>query len=84
MLANAPIIWASKLQPMMSLSTYKTKYSAIITARKEAIWLSYLLADLELYKTTPITIHTNSQSALKLANNPQFHAQTKYINVKHY
>ena len=84
MFANAPITWASKLQATVSLSTCEAEYNAIVTTAKEAIWLSYLLTDLRFANVKPMRICTDSQSAMKLAYNPQFHARTKHIDVKHH
>ena len=42
-----------------------------------------LLVDLLVGQTTPIAIHTDSQSALAIARNLVFHACTKHIEV-HY
>ena len=59
---------------------------ALKEATKEAIYLnnmlSYLNNNLKLnYKTSIPTILVDSDSALKLAENPEFHKRSKHIDI---
>ena len=62
---------------------------AIREATKETIYLSSILKWLEKKKlgtylpTTP-PILTDSEAALKLANNPKFHKRTKHIDITYH
>ena len=68
----------------MALSTTtETKYVAATKACKEDIWLICQVGDLDLGDDMPI-LHSDSQSAIMLANNPVFHANTKHIEVKYH
>ncbi|KAF7184799.1 hypothetical protein CNMCM7691_006602 [Aspergillus felis] len=81
MFGNGPISWASKLQSVVSLSTCEAEYTAIVHAAKEAIWLTYLLEDISFDGVRPMQINTDSQPAMDLAHNAQFHARSKHIDI---
>ena len=51
-------------------------------AKKEAVWLRFLLAELGFWKmSTLITFYADNQGSIALSNNPEFHRQTKHIDV---
>ncbi|GFF71283.1 copia protein [Aspergillus udagawae] len=81
MFSNRPILWASKLQSVVSLSTCEAEYTAIVHAVKEAIWLTYLLKDISFGSVRPMQINTDSQPGMDLAHNAQFHACSKHIDI---
>jgi hypothetical protein len=81
MFSNRPISWASKLQIVVSLSTCEAKYIAIIHTAKEAIWLTYLLEDIGIEGVRPMTLNTDSQPTVDLAQNALFHARSKNIDI---
>lgn len=61
MLAKAAISHFSKLQSIIALSTCETEYIAIYEAKKEEVWLGYLLAELGFQKrSTLITLYANN------------------------
>ncbi|MCO5570947.1 hypothetical protein L7F22_024677 [Adiantum nelumboides] len=82
MFVGAAISWRSCLQDCTSLSTTKAEYVAASDASKEAIWLACLVGDLGIHQVPPL--HCDSQSAIKLANNPVFHSKSKHIEVKYH
>ena len=77
-----PISWASKKQPCVATSTTHSEYIACYAAATEVIWLRRLLASIGIPQTKPTTIYTDSQSAMRLAINPEFHSRTKHVDVK--
>lgn len=46
---------------------------------KELLWLRQLLLSLGIDCSYPITVHSDSLSAISFAANPVFHARTKHI-----
>ena len=77
-----PISWASKKQQCVATSTTHSEYIACYAVATELIWLRRLLASIGIPQTKPTTIYTDSQSALRLAINPEFHSRTKHVDVK--
>jgi len=75
----------------VALSTCKAKYMAMREAIKEVIYLTNMLQwlnqalnlGLELkQKVTPLL--TDSDSAMKLAENPEFHKRSKHIDITYH
>ena len=74
------ISWSSKQQSIVTLSTTEAEYIAATHAAKEAIWLREFISKV-YHPQNPMSLHSDSQSAIALAQNEQFHAQTKHINI---
>ncbi|KAK2987941.1 hypothetical protein RJ640_003419 [Escallonia rubra] len=82
-LISGAISWCSKRQPTVSLLTTEAEYRAAAMAAKES-WLAMLFKELHQPVDCPITLHCDSESAIKLAENPVFHARTKHVEVQHH
>ena len=67
---QALISWKSKKQHTVARSSAEAEYHSLAAATCEAQWLSYLLADLHLSLTEPITLFCDNRSAIHIANNP--------------
>ena len=78
------VSWSSKHQPIVTLSTAEAEYVAATHAAKEAVWLREFIS--EIYsQQDPMTLYSDSQSAIAFAHNEQLHAHTKHINIRfHY
>jgi hypothetical protein len=79
-LGGGAISWSSRLQPTVAASTTEAEYMAAAYSIKEGLWLRTLLNELGLDLST-ITIHADSQSAIKLLKNPVFSMRSKHIDV---
>lgn len=75
------VSWSSKRQSIVTLSTAEAEYVAATHAAKEAVWLREFIS--EVYQPQgPMPLHSDSQSAIALARNEQFHARTKHIDIR--
>uniref|UniRef100_A0A2N9JB62 Integrase catalytic domain-containing protein n=1 Tax=Fagus sylvatica TaxID=28930 RepID=A0A2N9JB62_FAGSY len=72
-----------KRQPTVSLSTTEAEYRAAAMAAQESTWLMQLMRDLHQPIDYAVSLHCDNQSAIRLAENPEFHARTKHVEV-HY
>ena len=77
------ISWISQLKKVLDLSTTEAEYIAITEAGKEMVWLEDFLEDMDR-KREDALLHSDSQSAIHLANNPVFHDRTKHIPLKYH
>lgn len=84
MLCGAPISWRSKKQTSVALSTAEAEYIALSSATQEAVWLRQLTSELRFEQTKPTVIYEDNQSAISLAQNPQFHGRMKHIDIRHH
>ena len=76
------VLWSSKRQEIVSLSTTESKYIAATHGVKEALWLRSLLTDVFGPFKNPTMMLCDNQSAIALARNNQYHARTKHIDVR--
>lgn len=90
---NNPISWYSGLQKTVAISTCEAEYIALKEGIKEAIYLSNSIKNITKaiknpYNNTTIEdippILVDSQSAIKLAENPEFHKRTKHIDISYH
>ncbi|KAL7125651.1 hypothetical protein ABFS83_14G131000 [Erythranthe nasuta] len=82
-LGSGAISWCSKRQPTVSLSTTEAEYRAAAMAAQESTWLIYLLNELHQPLDYMVSLLCDNQSAIRLAENPVFHARTKHVAVQY-
>ena len=83
-LAGGAVSWSSKKQSSVALSSTESEYMALLHAVKEQIWIKRLLNEIGYNIDSQITIYTDSQSAIALAQNPEHHARTKHIDIQYH
>ncbi len=76
--------WASKLQPVMSLSTAESEYVAGSYAAREAVWLGRICCDLQLLDVPTVELLCDNESALQMGRNPADTSRTKHIDVRYH
>ena len=88
---NCPIVWVSKLQSEISLSTVEAEYIALSTSMRDVIPLLDQVHEMHLIygdKTPkPIvhcTVFEDNNGALELANTPRYRPRTKHIAIKYH
>ena len=83
-LAGGAISWSSKKQLSVALSSTEAEYIAGAHAAKELVWLRHLLGDIGMPDDNLTILRMDNQSAIAIAKNPQFHDQTKHIEVRYH
>ena len=76
------VSWSAKRQEIVFLSTTESEYVAATSAAKEALWLRSLITQLFNIKLDATTLFSNNQSAIALMKDHQYHARTKYIDIR--
>jgi hypothetical protein len=91
MYAGCPIIWCSKLQTEIALSTVESEYMALSQALREVIPMMVLLNEVkDVFPTVVSTpkIHCkvweDNQGCLSLAKEGKFSPRTKHIAIKYH
>ena len=87
--AGCPIIWASKLQSQVALSTTEAEYIALSMSLRDVLPIMFLLDEMkcrnfQVICTTPhvyCKVFEDNSGALELARLPKLRPRTKHINV---
>ena len=87
-LAACSILWASKLQTQIALSTTEAEYIALSQALRETIPIMNLLKEIRRKKISTISTVPNvykafedNSGALELARSPKMRPRSKHINI---
>lgn len=88
--AGCPIVWASKMQPLIALSTTEAEYIALSTALREVIGIMNLVNELkqnkfDLLSDTPKMVcrtFEDNQSCIEIATNHRTRPRTKHLSVR--
>jgi hypothetical protein len=76
------ISWASKKQPIVSISSSEEEYVAETTAACHAVWLKRILMDFGYTTKEPISIFCDNNSVISLSKNNVFHHKRKHIDTR--
>jgi hypothetical protein len=76
-----PILWQSKSQTVVSLSTQEAEYIAASEATREAIWLWYLNEEIQK-ETSPVQIYCENLGALTQIHSGVLKTKSKHISIK--
>ncbi|XP_072076806.1 uncharacterized protein [Arachis hypogaea] len=79
-LGKSLIVWLSKKQATVALSTAETEYIAASSCCSQ-LWLKTQLADYKL-NVSNILLFCDNMSAINISKNPILHSRTKYIEVR--
>ena len=90
--AGCPIVWQSKLQTEVSLSTTEAEYIALSTALRDVTSLMYLLEEAKVQGIPNIAtiakvhckLFEDNSGALELARVPKMRPRTKHLNIKYH
>ena len=82
--SGGAITWKSKKQSIIALSTTESEYVALSEAGREATWLRNLYGELGFSQTSPTIIKGDNEGSVSMTHNPQFHAQSKHIALRHH
>ena len=84
MMSGAAVSWKSKKQTCVALSTAEVEYIALASTTQEVTWMRQLMEGLQNIQAKPTVANEENQSAICIAQNPQYHCKTdiKYHFVR--
>ena len=84
-LAGCAVSWMAKRQKSVAQSSSEAEYFAAGVAAMEATWLRNFLTERGCPQKCPLTLFSDSTSAIAMSVNPVHRERTKHIDVKaHY
>jgi hypothetical protein len=79
---GCPVIFKSKRQNSVALSTAEAEYMALALSAQELQWLRQLLAELDVHGNVPIRVLVDNQAAIGIACNHGYSARAKHIDLR--
>ena len=83
-LADGPIVWQSRQQSSVALSSMEAEYMSACAATQEAMWLRMVLTELGGVLNRPITMYEDNQACIYLSQNPNDHQKSKHIDRQYH
>jgi hypothetical protein len=82
MLGSGAIVWSSRKQPIVTLSTTEAEYIAAAHCVCHGIWLKRILDCIGLEQKQCLTVLCDNSSTIKLSKNPVMHGRRKHIDIR--
>ncbi|XP_050896137.1 secreted RxLR effector protein 161-like [Lathyrus oleraceus] len=80
-MSNGLVVWSSKKQYVVSLSTTEAEFISAAACAAQRIWMMHVLERLGIKQSKCIILCDNS-STIKLSKNPVMHGKSKHIHVR--
>jgi hypothetical protein len=84
LLGGGAVSWQARKQTTVALSSVEAEYMAATQSTKEAMWWRSTLLELGVDLEGPTIIHSDSQGSIALTKNPEHHARSKHIDIRHH
>jgi transposase InsO family protein len=84
LLNSSSIIWSSKLQVSVALSSTEAEYVALSLASRDVIWLRNLLSEMGFSQESSTKVYEDNQSCIKIAISTKQLPGTKHIDIRHH
>ena len=84
MMNGTPVVFKSRLQQNVSLSTAEAEYVALSLCIQEILWLKSLIKEMGINYKWPITVFEDNQSAIAIAKNNGYQSRAKHIDIRHH
>jgi hypothetical protein len=79
-ICGGAVVWLSKQQTSVALSTAEAEYTAAAQASKEGLWLRNLMIDLG-EPPMSVPLHMDNQAAIAMTENPVVSTKCKHVDV---
>ena len=83
-MGSGAISWASRLQPVVTLSTTEAEYISATAAAQEILWLRNLFKEIGYEVEGASSLYLDNQSAIAVSRNPEHHGRMKHLDLRHY
>nr|CAI72292.1 putative polyprotein [Phytophthora infestans] len=84
MIGNAPVVFKSKYQRTVALSSAEAEYMALSLCTQEVLWTRAMLKDMGHEQVGATQVWEDNQGAIALASNAGYHARTKHVDIRHH
>ena len=81
-LCGVPIMWRSKQQKAVTLSSTEAEFYAVSEAVKEILFVAQVLLDLGVPVHTPIVVRVDNMGAIFMSGNASSSARTRHVDTR--
>jgi hypothetical protein len=78
------VSWASRKQPIVTLSSVEAEYVSATRATCQAVWMRRMLKYLLHEQHEPTIVFCDNNYAIMLSKNHVFHKKTKHIDTRYH
>lgn len=82
LLAGCPILWKSKRQTIVALSTTEAEFMNLTPTGQALLWIHRTIQNLGIRSSKPVIIFTDSRNAQLTVLNPMNSARTRHIDTR--
>ncbi|TYZ66515.1 hypothetical protein PybrP1_006514 [[Pythium] brassicae (nom. inval.)] len=83
-MCGAPVVYRSKRQATVALSTAEAEYIALAACAQDVLWLRALLGELGIAVPNPTTIRIDNTAAISMAQHHGYQSRAKHIDLRHH
>jgi hypothetical protein len=83
-LLGVPILWKSKLQRTVALSSSEAEYYALSEASKEVKFVIQVLESMGIKVELPITVYVDNVGAIFMSENVTATSRTRHVDARHH
>jgi hypothetical protein len=83
-MGTGAVLWLSKLQSIVALSTTEAEFVAAVSAGQGSIWMSQFLAELGYNTSGTAPLLMDNQLAIQVAHNPEHHGCMKHLDLHYF
>lgn len=84
MINGSPVIFKSRTQHNVSLSTAEAEYVALSLCVQEVLWLKHLLGEMGVEIKAPVPVFEDNQGAIAIAKNEGYQSRAKHIDIRYH
>ena len=78
------MVWNSRRQRLVALSTPEAEYIALYETTKAISWARQLLGEVGFTQTEPTVVYEDNQSCINIAQNQVTSQRTKHIDLRYH
>ena len=83
-LCGVPIVWRSKQQTTVALSSSEAKFIAISDAVKEILFVLQILSSVGIEVKKPVLVHLDNMGAIFMSENNSSGVRTRHIDTRYH